>query len=201
MARACAGVVQPPGGLVTQEDLERAASALSVELRENSVGPFYSMELYSKDRQLGKTSGWAQPWGCMHLESIEVRKFTGYWKTGKADPEADDDGQAYRDVAKVARWFGLLLSVSIGVWNKERSPFYCREARLLAIQDEEKQHERLVRYYRSLGFKTLREPDELTWDDKAVWGGEGTLMNIMADDFMTKWTPIVRQIAARQDAK
>ncbi|CAK0846619.1 unnamed protein product [Prorocentrum cordatum] len=104
----------------------------------------------------------------------------------------------YADINKVARWFGILLAVSIGVWNREQSPFYCQEAHLLAIKDEEKQHRRLVRYYKSLGFKTLREEDELTFQDAVTWGGEGTLMNVDADDFMRQWTPVVRQLAGIQ---
>lgn len=183
---------------VTTEDVAAAAKRLSVELRETATGPFYQMELYNGDQQLGKTSGWAQPWGVMHLETIEVRRFTGYWTAkpaGAAPEESVDEKKRYADIAKVARWFGLLLAVSIGCWNRERSPIYCKEAHLLAIKDEEKQHRRLVRYYKSLGFKTLREPDELTFQDQLVWGGDGTLMDVQADEFMTRWTPLIRQLA------
>jgi len=187
---------------VTTEDVEAAADRLSVELRENTAGPWYQMELFSGDKQVGKTSGWAQPWGVMHLETIEVRRFTGYWTakpsglSGETAPEESaDKRKRYADIAKVARWFGLLLAVSIGCWNREKSPIYCKEAHLLAIKDEEKQHKKLVRYYKSLGFKTLREPDELTFQDQLVWGGDGTLMDIQADEFMQKWTPLIRQLA------
>jgi len=189
--------------LATTEDVAAAARRLSVELRENVAGPWYQMELFAGDKQVGKTSGWAQPWGIMHLETIEVRRFTGYWtakppgQSGEPAPEESaDEKKRYRDIAKVARWFGLLLAVSIGCWNRERSPFYCKEAHLLAIKDEEKQHERLVRYYKSLGFKTLREPDDLTFQDQLVWGGDGTLMDIQADEFMQRWTPMIRQLAS-----
>lgn len=219
---APAAVGAPPTGpaatlavessVVTTEDVQRAARRLNVELRENVVGPWYQMELYSGERQLGKTSGWAQPWGILHLETIEVRRFTGYWVTKPpprmgqaaeaAEPETAegaavkaDEKKRYADIAKVARWFGLLLAVSIGCWNRERSPLYCHEAHLLAIKDEEKQHERLVRYYKGLGFNTLRENEELTLQDQIVWGGEGTLMNIKEEEFMQKWTPVVRQLA------
>eukprot|EP00913_Durusdinium_trenchii_P033809 g31648.t1 len=59
--------------VLTTADLQRAAKRLNVELRENVAGPWYQIELYSGDRQLGKTSGWAQPWGSLHLETIEAR--------------------------------------------------------------------------------------------------------------------------------
>eukprot|EP00439_Symbiodinium_sp_Y106_P009971 s3799_g1.t1 len=146
--------------LLTTAELLRAAKRLNVELRENVAGPWYQIELWSGDRQLGKTSGWAQPWGSLHLETIEVRKFTGYWVAKPArggegegsamSPEDEaameaEEKKRYADVAKVARWFGLLLSMAIACWNRERSPFFCKEAFLLAIYDEDKQHERLAK--------------------------------------------------------
>ncbi|CAK9094664.1 unnamed protein product [Durusdinium trenchii] len=162
---------RPKDDVLTTADLQRAAKRLNVELRENVAGPWYQIELYSGDRQLGKTSGWAQPWGSLHLETIEVRKFTGYWvaKPGK-ESEASEDAERkrYADVAKVARWFGLLLSCAIACWNRERSPFFCKEAYLLAIKDEEKQHDRLVRYYKGLGFKVIKDPETLEYQDQAA---------------------------------
>lgn len=202
-----------PDDVITSEELQAAARKLNVELRENIVGPWYQMELYSADgRQLGKTSGWAQPWGILHLETIEVRRFTGYWvakppnlrmgkKNEKSEEEIEADKEkerkAYADVAKVARWFGLLLSCSIACWNKEKAPFYCREAHLLAIKDEEMQGTRLVRYYKSLGFETIRESGELTLQDQVTWGGDGTLMITDSEEFMKRWTPVVRALASR----
>lgn len=201
---AAAALPADSGGeesFITTAEVAAAAKRLNVELREEVTGPWYQMALYSGDRQLGKTSGWAQPWGVLHLETIEVRRFTGYWVSKPKGPdsaaESAEDEKRYADVAKIARWLGLLLSVSIGCWNRERSPFYCHEAQLLAIKDEEKQHEQLVRYYRSLGFKTLRESDQLNFQDQILWGGEGTLMNVEAESFMRRWTPIVRQLGSR----
>merc|ERR1711874_295739 len=102
-------------------------------------------------------------------------------KEGKEEKEEQpkepaEDDKRYADVSKVARWFGIILAASIAVWNKEKSPIYCKEAHLLAIKDEDKQHRGLVRYYKGLGFKTLREGEELTFQDQVNWGGDGTLM-------------------------
>ncbi|CAE7436022.1 unnamed protein product [Symbiodinium sp. CCMP2592] len=200
--------------LLTTAELLRAAKRLNVELRENVAGPWYQIELWSGDRQLGKTSGWAQPWGSLHLETIEVRKFTGYWvakparggeggEGSEGSPMSPEDQAAmeaeekkrYADVAKVARWFGLLLSMAIACWNRERSPFFCKEAFLLAIYDEDKQHERLVRYYKGLGFKVIKDAESIEYQDQVIWGGQGTLMRTEEEDFMRRWTPVVRQLA------
>ncbi|MEB3199341.1 MAG: hypothetical protein VKK62_02285 [Synechococcaceae cyanobacterium] len=63
-------------------------------------------------------------------------------------------------------------------WALEATP--CRVARILAIHDEARQHRRLVRYFRRLGFTPLRElgagPGDLA--ARLVWGGAGLLMQV-----------------------
>jgi len=179
--------------VLTSAEVQQAAARLGVTLKEKVVGPWYQMELFKGDQLLGKTSGWAQPWGSMHLETIEVRKFTGYW-VKQSTPGAEEE-RTDVDVGKVARWFGLLLSVSIACWNRERSPFFCKEAQLLAIKDEEEQHKTLVRYYKGLGFEVVQDADEISFQDQVLWGGLGTLMTVKEEDFMRKWTPVVRGLA------
>ena len=71
---------------------------------------------------------------------------------------------------------GLLIWAATFAWALEHTP--CRAARLLAIRDDERQHRRLVRYFRGLGFTPLREvgaaPRDLPL--RLVWGGAGLLM-------------------------
>ena len=50
---------------------------------------------------------------------------------------------------------GPLIWAATFAWALETTP--CRTARLLAIRDGERQHRRLVRYFRRLGFAPLRE--------------------------------------------
>ncbi|SBO42889.1 hypothetical protein [Cyanobium sp. NIES-981] len=71
---------------------------------------------------------------------------------------------------------GPLIWAATFAWALEDTP--CRQARLLAIRDGERQHVRLVRYFRQLGFTPLRElgagPADLP--ARLVWGGAGLLM-------------------------
>ena len=50
-------------------------------------------------------------------------------------------------------------------------------------QDDERQQRSLIRFYRRLGFRTLREigPGLSSVPDRVVWGGEGTIMEIDID--------------------
>ena len=71
---------------------------------------------------------------------------------------------------------GALIWAATFAWALETTP--CRSARLLAIRDDDRQHRRLVRYFRRLGFAPLREVGASAVDLplRLVWGGAGLLM-------------------------
>ena len=75
---------------------------------------------------------------------------------------------------------GLLLSLATASWIAEKGPFGNQRAQLLCIRDDERQHRSLVRFYKRLGFRTLREvgDDFRSVADRVVWGGDGTLMEL-----------------------
>ena len=65
----------------------------------------------------------------------------------------------------------------------------CSIAEFLAIDDEEFQHKRLVRYYRRVGFKVVKYvgDDVQNIPDRLIWGGCGTLMKEDVDVLIQKW--------------
>jgi hypothetical protein len=71
---------------------------------------------------------------------------------------------------------GALIWAATFAWALECTP--CRRARLLAIRDNERQHQRLVRYFQRLGFEAVQElgcsPTDLAL--RLIWGGSGLLM-------------------------
>ena len=71
---------------------------------------------------------------------------------------------------------GDLIWAASMAWAVEATP--CRQARLLAIRDDERQHQRLVRYFRCRGFESVREVQAALWDLplRMIWGGAGALM-------------------------
>ena len=71
---------------------------------------------------------------------------------------------------------GMLLWAATFAWSLECTP--CRRATLLAIRDGQRQHRRLVRYFRQLGFEPLRELGAAPADlpRRLLWGGAGMLM-------------------------
>ena len=80
-------------------------------------------------------------------------------------------------VAKNAKHkVGDLIWAATMAWALEETP--CRSARLLAIYDENNQHEVLQRYFRRRGFNTVRTVGSSPLDLplRLVWGGAGAFM-------------------------
>ena len=76
-------------------------------------------------------------------------------------------------------------------------------AEFLAIDDEEKQHKRLVRYYRQVGFQVVKYVGDGFQDipDRLIWGGAGTLMNGNINTFCEKWTNLMKSLQERRMKK
>jgi hypothetical protein len=182
---------------VTLSDVRAVAQRLGCTLQVQATGPVYRLELLwcgpddAKPGILGYSNGFTQPTGVAHLESIQIRRFSGYWQRSRLNPEAD----RYAKVPKFDKHgLGLLLSVGVACWILEECPFGSKRGELLAIMDSTKQHATLVRYYRRLGFSTLREVGDGfgSFGDQLVWGGVGMLMDVDLDQFRTRWSSAIR---------
>lgn len=81
---------------------------------------------------------------------------------------------------------GPLIWAATFAWALQVTP--CRQASLLAIRDGEDQHRRLVRYFRRLGFASVRElgagPADLA--PRLIWGGSGLLMRGDAEEVLRR---------------
>lgn len=90
---------------------------------------------------------------------------------------------------------GPLIWAATFAWALEETP--CRSARLLAIRDGERQHRRLRRYFRRLGFRPLRElgGGPLDLAPRLLWGGAGLLMQGDCDEGLqrsARWLASIR---------
>ena len=185
------------GGLVVLSDVRAAASRLGCKLVVKATGPAYRIELHAsaalpegvpgagEASLLGYSDGFTQPTGAVHLESIQLRRFTGYWARGRGAAR----GRRYAEAPR--KGIGLVLSVAVACWIAECDPFGCERLQLLAVLDQPRQHATLVRYYRSLGFAPLREVGDgmRSVGDRLAWGGVGTLMECSVRDFLERNGP------------
>lgn len=58
------------------------------------------------------------------------------------------------------------------------------------------QHARLVKYYKRMGFETVREVGNNGVADLPhllVWGGAGTRMNCNPKHFLQRWAPLLKR--------
>ena len=101
-----------------------------------------------------------------------------------------------RVVPKAPAGVGDLIWAATMCWALEATP--CRQARLLAIRDDERQHQRLVRYFRQKGFNTVRELEAALGDLplRLLWGGAGALMTGSIEQVRDKSLNSWRQSAA-----
>ena len=197
--------------LLTLAEVEAAASRVGCTLNIKAVGPTYRIELLWDDGNrlpappvqtlgyndepppppslLAYSNGFTQPGGVAHLETIEVRKFTGFWARRRARG-------AERYAATRPLKPGLLVSLAVACWIRERGAFGNARAQLLAVRDDERQHGALVRFYRRLGFVPLREvgSDLRSLADRVAWGGDGTIMEIDVDGIRRRYAGKVRSL-------
>jgi len=172
---------------ISLAEVKAVAAIRGITLTVEELGPWYRVRLHvprgedstESDVLVGETSGWAQPTGIVHLDSMQVRRHTGYWKRR--------GGQR--------RWVGALLGLATAAWALENSPFPCRRARLLAIRDDPAQHDALVRYYKLLGFEEVDLKDQSALGQvlqRLLYGGDGTLMEVDGPAYLTRWLPALR---------
>ena len=81
---------------------------------------------------------------------------------------------------------GNLIWSATMAWALENTP--CRQARLLAIHDDMRQHSRLVRYFKRRSFVVVKEVGSSFFDFplRTVWGGAGSLMVAKCSDVLEK---------------
>jgi hypothetical protein len=200
--------------LLTLDEVESAARRVGCTLKVDATGPVYRVELlwddgkqlpapqiqtlgYNDDKPpppelLGYSDGFTQPTGVTHLETIEVRKFTGFWARKK-------ERGAKRYAASRKLQPGLLVSLAVACWVREKGAFGNPRAQLLCIRDDERQHRSLIRFYRKLGFRPLREvgSDLGSIADRVVWGGEGTIMEVELDFLRKRFADSVRALGVQ----
>ena len=152
-----------PGPLPSLAELDTEASRRGLLLRlqvGRPLGLAWSLRVGVARRRaagaplqlLGELKGWALPTAAgLRLDTLRVRGV---------------------DTAAV----GPLIWAASFAWALETTP--CRQATLLAIRDGERQHRRLVRYFRLLGFRPLRGLGGGVGDlgPRLIWGGAGLLM-------------------------
>ena len=166
--------------------LDTFASQQGVVLSLTTLGPGFRGIARSKHNEtqiLGYVEGFVRPSNTiLHLDKMEVfRKMVTAAR--KENPDEFKGGGSVFGVGLLVGYLCLLHGMEQG----------CSVAEFLAIDDEDYQHKRLVRYYKNAGFKVIKYVGDDWRDvpDRLVWGGCGTLLRQDMDPLLDKWTRIL----------
>ena len=159
------------GAIWSQQELEEYADQQGVVLSLTTLGPAYRAIARAKHNEtliLGYVEGFVRPTGnLLHVDKMEVfRKIVKQCR--QENPHEFKGGGTFLGV-------GLLMGYLCMLHGQENG---CKEAEFLAIDDEDRQHKRLVRYYKTAGFDFIKYVGDDFKDipDRMVWGGCGTLL-------------------------
>ncbi|KAL4451281.1 hypothetical protein ABPG77_009353 [Micractinium sp. CCAP 211/92] len=140
-------------------------------------------------RVLAVTSGFLvpPPLGLMHCDTLQV-----FTRGQRGEEGARTRGGALG--------LGLLMGAATFSFGVERG---CRKAEILAINDDDAWHDRLVAYYSRFGFVPVRKVNGDSLADlphMLVWGGAGTRLDADVPEMLRRWTPAVRRNSAAKRA-
>ena len=171
----------------TKDALEKFADQEGIVLSLSTLGPGYRAVARAKHNTtqiLGYVEGFVRPGKTLlHLDKMEV--FRPNVKRARSEnPEVFRDGGTILGV-------GLLLGYLCLLHGRDEG---CQTAEFLAIDDEDYQHKRLVRYYKSAGFDEIKYVGEGLGDvpDRLVWGGCGTLLRKDISFLLQKWSGLMQ---------
>lgn len=183
----CAVGERVEDSLPTQEDIVAAARERGMLLAMKPTGPLFvvtAIDVATGDN-LGTADGFIKPWiqaNILHLDSIQLTKASAT--------------RSGRTIFGAAVYMGALM-VRYGI------DCACDKGELLAINDSDDYHRKLVRYYSRLGWKPVHEVKGEGWRDvlhMLVWGGVGTRMDADLRELLGKWAATLKPTASKAKA-
>ncbi|CAA7399410.1 unnamed protein product [Spirodela intermedia] len=158
----------------TMADIVAASRRQNMRLELQTAGPLFRVigtSTAEGGTELGRAEGILRPWTgglILHLDSMKMSPAT----------------------LRIERSiFGLGLFIGAAA-VRHGFDSGCRRAELLAINDSDLYHSKLVRFYTRMGFRVVREVEGSSASDLAdmlVWGGRGTRMEAAIEDLLLKW--------------
>ncbi|GAB5369622.1 hypothetical protein AAMO2058_001421100 [Amorphochlora amoebiformis] len=161
------------------EEFHQACRRRGLEIRVSTFPPLlpvtFKVETLDLSGQtLGYISGWIAPDSLLG-DRMEVRKYTR-WSSSLSKSKSVVEAE-----------IGLLMAYATCKLAKERG---LDKVQFLAIYDSEFQHKKLLRYYRFIGCKPVRQVGEEATADiplRLLYGGVGTLMEGDVNISLARW--------------
>ncbi|KAI3888397.1 hypothetical protein MKX03_031824 [Papaver bracteatum] len=158
----------------TMSEIMDSSKAQKLQLKLQTLGPFFRITVSSleTEKELGRAEGFIKIWfgagKILHLDNIRLRRET-------------------LDMEKSIFGIGLFVGAVAIRYGYDCG---CKTAELLAINDSDLYHSKLVRFYTRMGFRAVHEVTGGSMQDLAhllVWGGNGTRMDANIEELLLKW--------------
>ncbi|KAI3953271.1 hypothetical protein MKX01_042266 [Papaver californicum] len=158
----------------TMSEIMDSSKYQKLQLNLQSLGPFFRITVSSleTEKELGRAEGFIKIWfgagKILHLDTIRLRRET-------------------LDMEKSIFGIGLFVGAVAIRYGYDCG---CKTAELLAINDSDVYHSKLVRFYTRMGFRAVHEVTGGSMQDLAhllVWGGNGTRMDANIEELLLKW--------------
>ena len=150
-------------------------SGLYLDLQ--TLGPLYKVSCHLGDRSgvlLGESDGFVVPMArIMHCDTMRI--YNSRMKSLQ---------QSSTNLKLGFMGLGRVMAKSILAYGFSQG---CLKAEILAINDDDETHRKLVMYYKRLGFRAVREVKGDSLSDVPhllVWGGAGTRMDASIPSFL-----------------
>ncbi|MCL7032010.1 hypothetical protein MKW94_004936 [Papaver nudicaule] len=158
----------------TVSEIMDSSKAQKLQLKLQTLGPFFRITVSSleTEKELGRAEGFIKIWfgagKILHLDNIRLNRET---------------------MGMEKSIFGIGLFVG-AVAIRYGYDCGCKTVELLAINDSDLYHSKLVRFYTRMGFRAVHEVTGGSMQDLAhllVWGGNGTRMDANIEQLLLKW--------------
>jgi hypothetical protein len=151
-----------------------------VTLKLDTIGPFYKVTCHYGNLEgplLGESDGFVIPaLRTMHCDTMRIYN--------SRIKKLCTGAKGSNDVRIGPMGLGRVLAKAVLAYGFSKG---CCKAEILAINDDEEIHRKLVIYYKRLGFKPVREVTGGKLSDlphMLVWGGAGTRMDAEMEAFL-----------------
>ncbi|XP_021892263.1 uncharacterized protein LOC110810402 [Carica papaya] len=157
----------------SMSEILASSRAQKLDLKLQTLGPFFRITAKSLETEgeLGRAEGVIRVWfggKILHLDSIRLRRET---------------------LGMEKSIFGIGLFIG-AVAIRYGYDCGCGRAELLAVNDSDLYHTKLVRFYKRIGFTPVHEVTGSSIGDMAhmlVWGGIGTRMDASVEELLKRW--------------
>jgi hypothetical protein len=188
----------------TRSQLDVFAAQEEVVLSVSTIGPIFravARAQHNTSLVLGYVEGGIRPPSLLN-PTAQILHFDSMRVFSKMIQQTRQENSSFRNggtILGVGLLLGYLCCLHF-IDTTGKSSLEEMTAEFLAIDDEARQHERLVKYYRTSGFQVIKYVGDDWKDipDRLVWGGCGTLLRQNVRTLLEKWTFLMQRSQSRK---